>query len=475
MLLQEKERRLRTNKLDRYAPYLPQIAFHKAGIQWNERLFMAGNQLGKTLSGGAEVAMHLTGLYPEWWEGLRFERPTRIWAAGETSEATRDGVQRILLGSEEDGWGTGTIPKHLIIGQPVRSQRVPGGVAYILVRHVSGGTSKLQFKTYEQGRAKWQSATLDFVWFDEEPPADIYSEGLTRTNHGQKGQRTMTTFTPLKGMTDTVNRFLSNDPAIRGKYTHVTRMGIADVGHYSEEQKQQIINSYPTHEREARSNGTPIMGSGRVFTTPEDKIKIKGLEIQSHWAEIGAVDFGGFDHPAAAVKGYHDRDNDVVYITRVWRSRDVKLSQHASALRAMISPGTPVSWPHDGLQHDRMSGQTYADEFRNEGLNMLPDHAHIITTVNGKESKSNSLEATVLLMDQRLEQGKLRVDSSCVEFFEEYGIYHRKDGVIVKVADDVISAVRYLIMSLRFAEVPQNNSFNFSGSINEGNDTSWVT
>jgi phage terminase large subunit-like protein len=63
-----------------------------------------------------------------------------------------------------------------------RRQGVPDALDNVIVNHVSGGKSVLGFKAYEQGRTKWQSETLDFIWFDEEPPQDIYFEGLTRTN-----------------------------------------------------------------------------------------------------------------------------------------------------------------------------------------------------------------------------------------------------------------------------------------------------
>lgn len=183
MLLEELKRRTQGNKLHKYKPNTKQRAFHKAGSESSERLFMAGNQLGKTLGGGHEAAYHLTGLYPEWWDGLRFDKPTRAWAASISSEMTRDNPQRILFGELENGWGTGTIPRKLI-KKIRRSARVQDGINYALIEHVSGGISRLQFKSYDQGASKWQGPTLDWVWFDEEPPYDVYSEGLTRTNRG---------------------------------------------------------------------------------------------------------------------------------------------------------------------------------------------------------------------------------------------------------------------------------------------------
>jgi phage terminase large subunit-like protein len=52
----------------------------------------------------------------------------------------------------------------------------------VSVSHVSGGFSSLQFKSYSEGRQKWQGVGLEVLWEDEEPPEDLHFEGLSRTN-----------------------------------------------------------------------------------------------------------------------------------------------------------------------------------------------------------------------------------------------------------------------------------------------------
>lgn len=171
---------------------------------------MAGNQLGKTFCGGAELAMHLTGLYPDWWEGRRFDKPIRCWAASKTGELTRDNVQRVLIGEPRDRerWGEGMIPGDYL-GRLSLRQGVPDSLDGALVKHVAGGWSSLGFKSYDQGREKWQGETLDATWFDEEPPMDIYMEGLTRTN--ATGGFVFMTFTPLLGASEVVQMFLDSE------------------------------------------------------------------------------------------------------------------------------------------------------------------------------------------------------------------------------------------------------------------------
>jgi phage terminase large subunit-like protein len=196
------------DKLSTYAPYPKQREFHAAGAKHSERLFMAANRVGKTLSGSAEVAIHLTGDYPDWWAGRRWERPIICWVAGETQETTRDTPQRQLLGPPAipDEWGTAWLPADRIVKKPTMQGGTSDAVDTVLVRHVSGGISELAFKSYGKGRAKWQAAKLDLVWLDEECEMDVYMEALTRTNDSNGVM--MMTFTPLRGVSDVVAMFL---------------------------------------------------------------------------------------------------------------------------------------------------------------------------------------------------------------------------------------------------------------------------
>lgn len=213
-MLEEKDRRKGRNRLSGYRPYAKQREFHANGKIHRERLFMAGNQLGKTWGGGFEWAMHLTGRYPDWWEGRVFDKPVRLWAAGVTSESTRDNPQRILVGppQQKERWGTGAIP-YDALKDTASSRGLPDALDNVVVKWGGGGDvqaqeSVLSFKSYEKGREKWQGETLDGVWFDEEPSLEIYSEGLTRTN--ATGGITIITFTPLLGLSEVVKLFLTD-------------------------------------------------------------------------------------------------------------------------------------------------------------------------------------------------------------------------------------------------------------------------
>lgn len=433
--LQEYERLRKEWGLFFYNPYGKQVEFHNGGVAHRERLFMAGNQLGKTLSGGVEGAFHATGIYPDWWNGRRFTKPTRAWVAGVTAESTRDNPQRILLGPV-GAVGTGMIPKPYIV-KTSAARGTPDATETVVVRHVSGGTSQITFKAYADGREKWQGETLDWLWFDEEPPIDIYTEGLTRTN--ATGGMVFVTFTPLMGMSDVVVRFLNEKSPDR----HVTYMTIDDVEHYTEQEKARIIAAYPPHEREARSKGIPLLGSGRVFPIPEEEIAEDPVFVPALWKKLIGLDFG-IDHPTAAVKGAWDAENDIVHITACYRVKGASALEHAPRI-AQWGRKIPVVWPHDGLQHDKGSGEQLANLYRRLGVNMVSEF------VRFPDDRGNGVEAGIQEMIVRMQTGRLKVDRNLHEWWEEFRMYHRKDGKIVKERDDLMAATRYLIMGLRYA------------------------
>jgi len=455
-LRQEQLERLQGNQLKHYRPYPKQMDFHASGgpLDVRERLLKAGNQVGKTWSAGFEHAMHLTGRYPDWWPGTTFDEPTIGWAASETSQGTRDTVQRILLG-QVGSWGTGAIPKDAIAEIKRAAHGVPDAVETVLVRHggggdVQAGTSRITIKTYDQGRLRWQGETLDFVWFDEEPPEDIYFEGLTRTN--ARGGIVTLTFTPLKGMSEVVRRFLQEKPA----GTVVTNMTIHDAEHYTPEQRKAIIATYPAHERDARINGTPTLGSGRIFALADDVLAEPQVAIPGHWPRICGMDFG-WDHPTAAVWLAWDRDSDCVHLYDAYRVREATPAVHSLAIKAR-GEWIPVAWPHDGLQHDKGSGEELAKQYRKYGVKMLKDKA---THAPDKEAKppqkegegGNGVEAGLMMMLDRMQTGRFKVAKHLADWWEEFRLYHREDGKIVKKNDDLMSATRYGLMMLRHATV----------------------
>ncbi len=441
-----------------FKPYTKQRAFLKAGAAFAERLLIAGNQNGKTHIGAFEVACHMTGVYPDWWEGRRFDKAPRGWIAGETSSVVRDTLQKKLCGEPgvDSAFGTGMIPKDLFVDKPSLARGITDAYDTIQVRHVSGGVSVARFKSYEQGREKFQGETLDWLWFDEEPPSKIYTEGLTRTA-ATRGMCFMT-FTPLKGPTEVVLRFLNE----LSEYRSVTTMSIDDAEHIVPEEKRRLIASWPAHEREARARGEPMLGAGRIFTTLEDTVTedpIQTSAIPPHWYKLGAVDFG-IDHPFGFVLILWDKDADVIHVHHTYRVKDALPIQHADAIKR-VAADVPVAWPVDGnIRRD--DGKPMADHYKRHGVKMLPTHA---TWPDG----SVSTEAAIMEIDEREKSGRIKYARTLTDLLEERRMYHRKDdgsGNIVKERDDLISALMRAVMAKRHARQVLLGNYSSSASGN---------
>ena len=223
---------------------------------------------------------------------------------------------------------------------------------------------------------------------------------------------------------------------------HVTRMTIEDADHYTTEQRAAIIASYPPHERKARAEGIPALGSGRVFPVDEDLLKTEAFEVPESWVQIGGIDFG-WDHPTAACRLAWNRDTDTLYVTASYAQREAVPVIHAAALKGW-GEWLPWAWPHDGLQHDKGSGEALAEQYRRQGMLLLPERARF-------EDGSSGLEAGITEMLERMQTGRFKVFAHLEDWFAEFRLYHRKDGLIVKANDDRISAARYAMMMKRFA------------------------
>ncbi len=448
------------NRLRYYRPYAKQHEFHAAGsLPVYERLFTAGNQLGKTMAGAAEMAMHLTGRYEEYrtsdgrpWPGRRFDHAITALAGSESSELTRDGVQRLLVGppASELEWGTGFIPKDAIVDIN-RKQGVPNSIDTVTVRHKSGGISTLLFKSYDQGRSKWQANTVHFVWFDEEPPFEVYDEGRTRTT-ATRGS-IMVTFTPLLGMSQVVKRFLNELSPDR----RVITMTIWDVDHLDEAEKKRIIAGYPEHMRDARALGIPMLGAGAIFPVSDSEIVVDPFRLPHHWRRIGGLDFG-WDHPTAAVELAYDGDHDIIYVTREYRARQKTPVQHCLTLGQWEE--IRFAWPPDGMRedggHGGNAGRQLADQYRRTRKN--PGGIKLLGEAALFEDGTRNVEPGLMMMLTRMQTGRWKVFRTCPLWMEEKRQYHRaptNDGgsKIVKMDDDLISASRYALMCLREARI----------------------
>ncbi len=460
-----------------YRPYPKQYEFHAAGEKSRERLLLKGNQIGGTYCAANELAMHATGWYPDWWPGRRYDAPVIIWTGQDTSQQSRAITQPALLGTDVldmkyPEFGTGAIPRETIKKVTRRVAGVPDVCDQILVKHNSGGLSRIVTKTYDQKPSTYTGARVNIFAPDEVCPIEIYTEGMTRTQAAEGGM-IMATFTPMKGMTQVVSRFLEPEPGT--PFKPVINMTLYDaiggiwpakevldtpwageewVGHYTAEDVERIISEYAPHERKTRTYGDPMAGHGLVFPVDEDSIKVNPFEIPSHWRRICGIDFG-INHPAAAAWLAHDVTTDIIYLYDCYKQSDQLPEFHAATIR-LRDPFTPdrprgwvpVAWPHDGHNRGPASGIELKEEYWKRGVHMLPMSARYDNDRGGKQDP----EVVLRWLLERMQTGRFKVFNTCKDFFDEMRFYHRdKHNQLVAERDDVIASVRMATMMIRFA------------------------
>lgn len=443
LLLEERERRQKRRKLFTYFPdegplrrelYQQHLEFFRLGATTPTRCFMAANRVGKTEGGGGyETTLHLTGLYPAWWEGFRFNRPIDAWAAGDTNETVRDIIQDKMVGPE-NAYGTALIPADNIV-RTVRRPNGNGALDFVEVRHVSGGISRLAFKSYEQGRKAFQGTEKDLVWLDEESSEGIRAECVMRlmTTNGLL----IETFTPLRGLTPVVLKYLGDDAAVpesrvgRNGDRAMVMAGWDDVPHLSEQQKVRMLADAEVHLVDARSKGIPSIGSGAIYPVAEEQITCDDFEIPAHWRRAYGLDVGW--NCTAAVFGALDPDSDILYLYSLHYQGKQEPSTHVAGIhgRGKWIPGVIDPASRGRSQKD---GEQLLQIYTDLGLVLIP--------------ADNSRESGLYEVHQRLATGRLKIFKSLKPWFAEYRIYHRDEkGNVVKEKDHAMDATRYLVVS----------------------------
>jgi phage terminase large subunit-like protein len=304
-------------------------------------------------------------------------------------------------------------------------------------------------KTYEQGWQKWQGTAPHVVWMDEEPDDyKIYSEAQTRTL--TSGGINLVTFTPLLGVTDLVEHFMTGGGGI-----YLKSATWDDVPHLKKEDKERLAASYRTHERDARTKGIPMMGEGAIFPISDDRIVVEPFAIPSHFARLKGVDFG-FEHHAAGVEIAWDRGQDVIYVVDCYKAKGELAPYHAAWFNK-TNKWIPVAWPHDGMNTSKGGGPNVKDAYAQHGVNMLSKSARYQRSFGSKEKAGGQDQWPVIdEVRERMMTGRFKVFSNLSSWFEEKRSYHVKGGAdgaikIVDRRDDVLKATFYAVMMKRYA------------------------
>ena len=442
------------NQLKYFRPFEHQKAFFRTAS--DRRGILAANRIGKTVSTCYETAMHLTGQYPDWWEGHRFRKPITVMVAGEGWSQVALVLQQELLGSPDiklrDALGTGAIPRDAIVVDTMRSDGA--NCIGIEIRHTSGGKSYLLFANYTQEVRQLQGFKLDLAVFDEQPPDDFFSEIVTRTATTQG--MILCSFTPLKGLNGLVSKFWNKEEG----YDYV-RVAWDDVPEYDlwgepfllNRTRQQLSRDYLPHERDARMQGKPVMGKGAVFqirTWPTYKTGDVPFQEMRNIQRVIALDLGLVNDKTVISLMYWDPYEKTAWLHKQIVVQGVEEAVPTQYINHLLRPevfGTPIVLPADANTQGRytMSSTSIRELFEQYELN-VHDRA-IMNPPDPQGRVTNHKSYGINQMRQMLEVGSLMVNENCVDFLREAQNYYVDTQGRFSDPDDCIDSARYALLA----------------------------
>lgn len=409
-----------------------QLEFHKC-LKRNRWVF-GGNRSGKTECGAVECLWMLRGIHPY----RENKKEAFGWAVSLSQQVQRDVAQAKILKYLPKSWIADIV---MLSGR--RDSPAGGVIDQIKIKNVSGGISTLGFKSCDQGREKFQGSSLDFVWFDEEPPRDIYEECLMRVMD-RKGE-IFGTMTPLKGKTFIYNeiyRNVKNNPEVWCEF-----MSWADNPFLPEEQIELLETALDKSALDARKYGRFSEGSGLVYPEfNESAHVIEPFEIPREWQDTISID-PGFNNPLSAHWYCMDWDGNIYVVAEHFAAgRDV--DYHAGEI---LKISKSLGWKTD----ERGRVRALIDSAANQRTlasaasvsELFSERGVLVDTRVNKDVYSGIMRVKSYLTGAG-GNGKIYVFKSCKNMIEEFSNYFwAENDTPVKRDDHCMDELRYYVMS----------------------------
>lgn len=445
------------NQLKYFRPFEHQLNFFKTGSDpKNERRgILAANRIGKTVSTCYETAMHLTGLYPDWWEGHRFDTAITCMVAGEGWSQVALVLQNELLGTPDikitENIGSGAVPRSCIVFDTMRNDGA--NCIGVEIKHAKGGKSYLLFANYTQEVRQLQGFKLNLAVFDEQPPDDFFSEIVTRTATTQG--KVLCSFTPLKGLNGLVSKFWNRETG----YNYI-RVSWDDVPEYDpwgqpfllKETRRQLERDYLPHEREARIAGKPVMGKGAVFplkTFPTYKTGDFDFQNMHGLHRIFALDLGLVNDSTVISLMYWHPQYREAWLHKQLIVTGIEEANPLSYVTHLLRPevfGTPIVLPADAGTAGRytMSSLSLRQLFEEYELNVVQEP--IMNPPDDQGRRTNHKSYGVNQMRQMMEMDTFHINESCTQFLNDAQNYYVDEKGRFSDPDDTIDSARYALL-----------------------------
>ena len=446
---------MRYNQLKYFRPFEHQRTFFRTGSS-ERRGILAANRIGKTVSTCYETAMHLTGIYPDWWEGYKFTGPITAMVAGEGWSQVALVLQNELLGTQDvkitENLGSGAIPKDRIITTTMRNDGA--NCIGCEIKHSSGGNSYLLFANYTQEVRQLQGFKLNLAVFDEQPPDDFFSEIVTRTATTQG--KVLCSFTPLKGLNGLVSKFWNKEEGyeyIRVSWDNVPEYDPWGLPFLLNETRKQLERDYLPHEREARIAGKPVMGKGAVFQLnkwPTYQTGEIDFQRMPNIQRVISLDLGLVNDKTVISLMYWEPYERTCYLHKQIVVQGVEEAVPSQYINHLLRPevfGTPIVLPADANTTGRytMSSNSIRELFESYELNVY--EKAIMNPPDSQGRVTNHKSYGINQMRQMLEVGSLMINENCTHFLSEAQNYYVDTQGRFSDPDDCIDSARYGLLA----------------------------
>ncbi len=431
----ELKKRREGNKLAGYNKgkrHKKQIAFHKC--KKRNRWVFGGNRSGKTECGAVECLWMLRGIHPY----RKNRKDVFGWAVSLSTQVQRDVAQAKILHYLPKSW-----IEDITMLSGRRDSPAGGVIDQIKIKNVFGGISTLGFKSCDQGREKFQGSSLDFVWFDEEPPRDIYEECLMRVMD-RRGD-IFGTMTPLKGKTFLFNEIYLNrkkNPEVWYEF-----MNWEDNPFLSKKEVKLLESALDPSSLDSRKFGRFSSGAGLVYPEFDESVHvISPFDVPPEWQDNISID-PGLNNPLSAHWYCTDWDGNV-YVVAEHFAAGKDIDFHAAAIKEICRR---IGWRTDGKgricalidsaanQRTLASQKSVTELFYERGIAVNP---------NVNKDVFSGIARVKSYLKRGNGEGNLYIFSTCVNMIDEFKSYGWAEGdTPLKRDDHCMDELRYYLMS----------------------------
>ncbi len=433
----EQLKRKAKNNLSKYNTgekvHKKQVAFHKC--KKRNRWVFGGNRSGKSECGAVEVVYLARGAHP-----YKQNKPEGVegWVVSLSKQVQRDVAQQKILHYLSPNW----IEK-IVMSQGRADSPESGVIDFILVKNVFGGISKIGFKSCDQGREKFQGTSLDFVWFDEEPPFDIYRECQMRVLDRQG--EIFGTMTPLKGLTWVYNEIYLNQNSSPEVWYEFIEW--SDNPFLSKKEIDFLTSSLSAEELESRRYGKFTALGGLVYPEFDENVHvIEPFEVPFEWQDNISID-PGLNNPLSAHWYAVDFDNNIYVIAEHFEpKKDVQYhSQRIKQISQRLNWYTASNGMITALIDSAASQRTLAS---NKSVVDLFYENGILTNPKVNKDMFSGISTVKRYLKDGEGKPHLFIFKNCTNLIREFKSYWwGNEDLPIKNDDHALDELRYYLMN----------------------------